>query len=325
MKKLLIFSLLLLPLVILLQSCGKDTKQQKSIPTLVSGTVEQPHAAVIYLFDSYQYTTTGEKYGLLDSAILDSEGRFSLELNLEKASFYKVRLGEDLLMGGPSYELFMEPGDSVNVFWNAQNGNNDQYEVSGGNQPIYAQYTIDERKFFDLDTFNQAKVRSIYNLEPINAGQMNNSLKVDITLFKKGYLSAKYVHGEFERYIGKRNDYAHAGRALRYIFDSPLRNVTKTRIIFTDMNHFFFTDHTSAGDEYLLFMKQFRDYGFYMKWLGVHYKLSVDSDSIFEQQALKTYVDLVAKEDRGQLLASNLWQARCIYPWFGRSLLFLII
>jgi hypothetical protein len=103
-------------------------------------------------------------------------------------------------------------------------------------------------------------------------------------------------------------------RALRYLFDSPKRSVSGTRIIFTDPNYFYYLDYVSQNDDYLLFTEQYRLYAFLTKWLATHQELAVDPDSIFRERALRTFIDIVLRSDKGEKLASNLLQARSIFP-----------
>lgn len=299
-------------LIVCACTSNKD-ETNSTVPTLLSIKVENPKEAEAFLFESAPYTTAAEWYGCIDTALLQSDGKLLFNFGLASQGFYILRFGDSARLGGSEYVLFLQPGDTL-LLEADRSDSLLNFKVTGGNNPRYLSYLSAERNMMELDPVTAGRAQTMLQLSPIDAGQINNSLKVQGAQFFKGYFSGSSVDGEFERYVIRRNDYAHAVRALRYVFDSPKRSVTNTRIVYTEPSFFYYTDHVSSSDHYLLFTQQFRQYAFLTKWLATHQELAVDSDSVFRERALRHFTELVLKTDKGELLASNLFQARSIIP-----------
>lgn len=305
-------------LVLLLSACGKEEKQSESTkaptkPILLTGEITGASKPVVYLLSSAEFTELNGQDGLIDSAFLGPEGSFSIAFEADKANFYKLKVGDDKLLGGLQTDLFLEPGDTLMIKTDI-NDPKATFEIQGNNHSPH-QFTFDELNFFERDLFQSAKQSSLYGVKPLAAAQFNNGLKVERTKFFSSYFAGKYVHGEFERYYIKKNVYEHANRAYKYLLVSDLSKKAKTRILFTDLAAFSLKEVEKSSD-YLLFIQSYREFLLHRVWNKIHFELSIEPDTTFERLGYAYLLNAIKKEYKGASLEMALFESRKVMPYF---------
>ncbi|MBI2968355.1 MAG: TlpA family protein disulfide reductase [Bacteroidetes bacterium] len=258
--------LLIILFTALIMSCNEPPSSQKEIsPVYIGGVVKNVKTGIVYLNKDLPFEVQK-----IDSAMLDSTGRFVMRLSVNDSDYYLLQAGNEYA------RLYLIPGDSLNIF--ADGLDFDRSLRFGGigaevnnylAQKLVTRYAV------------QSDFAAMYSLEPASFTAQTDSVRksMDEKLLTLAALQSPADSQFIEK---EKSEILYWWAALREEYPNRHRYLTKNDSLDLPADFYSFRDLLSLNRADLLEIKSYNRY--IQKRMNIEAEKEIEKDTVLMSQ-----------------------------------------